>query len=154
MIFLKEITPNWLLLIEDFLLKRKEKINKNNMLSKMSSKINKDIFNNNNSKSKYNSKSLNNSKQKCNIIKEINKSDIINQKLIHKPTKIKFKNSSVSTEDINISKKDKISEPEKIFLTDNKIYKDNEDKINKDNKLLSNDTSKKKVSANRINGIN
>ena len=130
-----------LAVIKDFLLKRKEKTNKNNMISKMSSNIKSD---NNESKSKYNSKSLNSSKQKTNIIKELNKSEIINQKLIHKPTKIKFKNSSVSTEDINISKKERILQSEKIFLSDNKIYKDNEDKNNKDDNLLSIDTSKKK----------
>ena len=130
-----------LAVIKDFLLKRKEKTYKNNMISKMSSNIKSD---NNESKSKYNSKSLNSSKQKTNIIKELNKSEIINQKLIHKPTKIKFKNSSASTEDINISKKDRILQSEKIFLSDNKIYKDNEDKNNKDNNLLSIETSKKK----------
>ena len=130
-----------LAVIKDFLLKRKEKTNKNNMISKMSSNIKSD---NNESKSKYNSKSLNSSKQKTNIIKELNKSEIINQKLIHKPTKIKFKNSSVSTEDINISKKERILQSEKIFLSDNKTYKDNEDKNNKDNNLLSIETSKKK----------
>ena len=130
-----------LAVIKDFLLKRKEKTNKNNMISKMSSNIKSD---NNESKSKYNSKSLNSSKQKTNILKELNKSEIINQKLIHKPTKIKFKNSSVSTEDINISKKERILQSEKIFLSDNKIYKDNEDKNNKDDNLLSIDTSKKK----------
>ena len=130
-----------LAVIKDFLLKRKEKTNKNNMISKVSSTIKSD---NNESKSKYNSKSLNSSKQKTNIIKELNKSEIINQKLIHKPTKIKFKNSSVSTEDINISKKERILQSEKIFLSDNKIYKDNEDKNNKDDNLLSIDTSKKK----------
>jgi len=130
-----------LAVIKDFLLKRKEKTNKNNMISKMNSNIKSD---NNESKSKYNSKSLNSSKQKTNIIKELNKSEIINQKLIHKPTKIKFKNSSVSTEDINILKKDRILQSEKIFLSDNKIYKDNEDKNNKDNNLLSIETSKKK----------
>lgn len=130
-----------LAVIKDFLLKRKEKTNKNNMISKVSSTIKSD---NNESKSKYNSKSLNSSKQKTNIIKELNKSEIINQKLIHKPTKIKFKNSSVSTEDINISKKERILQSEKIFLSDNKTYKDNEDKNNKDNNLLSIETSKKK----------
>ena len=135
-----------LAVIKDFQLKRKEKTNKNNMLSKINSNINKDIFNNNNneSKSKYNSKSLNNSKQKSNIIKELNKSEIINQKLIHKPTKIKFKNSSVSTEDINLSKKDKMLDSEIKFLIDNKIYKDYEDKNNKDNNFKSIDTSKTK----------
>lgn len=130
-----------LAVIKDFLLKRKEKTNKNNMISKMSSNIKSD---NNESKLKYNSKSLNSSKQKANIIKELNKSEIINQKLIHKPTKIKFKNSSVSTEDINISKKERILQSEKIFLSDNKMYKDNEDKNNKDDNLLSIETSKKK----------
>ena len=134
-----------LAIIKDSLLKRKEKTNKNNILSEMNSNINNDILNNKNkSTTKYNSKSLNNSKQKGNIIKELNKSEIINQKLVHKPTKIKFKNSSVSTEDINIPKKDKSLEPEKKFLSESKIYKDNEDKINKDNNLLSIDTSKKK----------
>ena len=134
-----------LAIIKDSLLKRKEKTNKNNILSEMNSNINNDILNNKNkSTTKYNSKSLNNSKQKGNIIKELNKSEIINQKLVHKPTKIKFKNSSVSTEDINIPKKDKTLEPEKKILSESKIYKDNEDKINKDNNLLSIDTSKKK----------
>ena len=139
-----------LAVIKDFQLKRKEKTNKNNMLSKINSNINKDIFNNNNneSKSKYNSKSLNNSKQKSNIIKELNKSEIINQKLIHKPTKIKFKNSSVSTEDINLSKKDKMLDSEIKFLIDNKIYKDYEDKNNKDNNFKSIDTSKTKCKSN------
>ena len=139
-----------LAVIKDFQLKRKEKTNKNNMLSKINSNINKDIFNNNNneSKSKYNSKSLNNSKQKSNIIKELNKSEIINQKLIHKPTKIKFKNSSVSTEDINLSKKDKMLDSEIKFLIDNKIYKDYEDKNNKDSNFKSIDTSKTKCKSN------
>ena len=130
-----------LAIIKDSLLKRKEKKNKNNIIS---SKEKNNNSNDNKNKSKYNSKSLNNSKQKNNIIKELNKSEILNKKLIHKPTKIKFKNSSVSTEDINISKKDKIIEVEKNYLSDNKICKNNKDKNHIDSNLLPLDTSKNK----------
>ena len=41
-----------LAVIKDYKLKRKEKINKNNILSKINSNINKDIFNNNKQKIK------------------------------------------------------------------------------------------------------
>ena len=132
-----------LAIIKDALLKRK----KRKMLSKSKSatKI-KSILKNSKNKSKSkpkSSKSQNNIKYKNKFLTELNKSEIINKYLIHKPKKIKFVNSSSSTGNMKNKKMDKKIDYLKNMYN-NKAYRVNNNVNNYiNNKSLSVDVVKK-----------
>ena len=137
-----------LAVIQDSLLKRKKKkiLSQSKSASKMKS-ILKNGKSKNKSKSKSkskSSKSLQNIKNKNHIFTELNKSEIISQKLIRKPIKIKFVGPRASTDNkINIRNTDKkIDYLKKIY--NNKTYK--ESKVNDNQSLLvdKNKNNKKK----------
>ena len=137
-----------LAVIQDSLLKRKKKkiLSQSKSASKMKS-ILKNGKSKNKSKSKSkskSSKSLQNVKNKNHIFNELNKSEIISQKLIHKPIKIKF----VCPHAPNNNKKNirntdkKIDYLKKIY--NNKTYKESKDNDNQSLSVDKNKNNKKK----------
>ena len=135
-----------LAVIQDSLLKRKKKkiLSQSKSASKMKS-ILKNGKSKNKSKSKSkSSKSLQNVKNKNHIFNELNKSEIISQKLIRKPIKIKFVCPCVSTNNKkNIRNTDKkIDYLKKIY--NNKTYKESKDNDNQSLSVDKNKNNKKK----------
>ena len=137
-----------LAVIQDSLLKRKKKkiLSQSKSASKMKSILKNGKSKNkskSNSKSKS-SKNLQNIKNKNHIFNELNKSEIISQKLIHKPIKIKFVCPRVSNNNKkNIRNKDKkIDYLKKIY--NNKTYKESKDNDNQSLSVDKNKNNKKK----------
>ena len=137
-----------LAVIQDSLLKRKKKkiLSQSKSASKMKSILKNGKSKNkskSNSKSKS-SKSLQNIKNKNHIFNELNKSEIISQKLIRKPIKIKFVCPCVSTNNKkNIRNTDKkIDYLKKIY--NNKTYKESKDNDNQSLSVDKNKNNKKK----------